>query len=50
MPAKKIKAKRKRNCRNPKQLLFKSKAAATKYAKAHGAKRFSIKKLKRGRA
>ena len=40
----------KRNCRNPKQLLFKSKAAAVAYARAHGAKKFSVKKLKRGRA
>jgi hypothetical protein len=35
--------------RNPRQLLFKSRAAAVKYAKAHGAKRFSVKKLERGR-
>jgi hypothetical protein len=34
---------------NPQQLLFKSKAAAVAYAREHGAKRFSVKKLKRGR-
>ena len=37
----------KRNGRNPKQLLFKSKAAAIKYAREHGAKRFSVRKLRR---
>jgi hypothetical protein len=31
------------------QVLFKSRAAAVKYAKAHGAKRYSVKKLARGR-
>jgi hypothetical protein len=30
-------------------LLFKSRAAAVKYARTHGAKRFSVKKLARGR-
>jgi hypothetical protein len=35
--------------KNPVQLLFKTRAAALKYAREHGAKRFSIKKLKRGR-
>jgi hypothetical protein len=36
--------------RNPGgSLLFRSRAAALKYAREHGAKRFSIKKLKRGR-
>jgi hypothetical protein len=34
--------------RNPRQLLFKSKAAAVAYAKSHGAKKFSVRKLKRG--
>jgi hypothetical protein len=49
--AKKRKAKRRANCRkNPKQLLFRTKKAAAAYAKAHGAKRFSVRKLKRGRA
>jgi hypothetical protein len=43
------KKRKKRNCRNPKQMLFKSKAAAVKYAREHGAKRFSVKKLKKGR-
>jgi hypothetical protein len=47
------KKRKKRNCKrrskNPKQMLFKSKAAAVKYAKAHGAKRFSVKKLKKGK-
>jgi hypothetical protein len=49
--AKKAK-KRKRNAKhrkNPKQLLFRSKKAARAYAKAHGAKKFSIRKLKKGR-
>lgn len=31
------------------QLLFKSRAAAVKYAKSHGAKRYSVKKLARPR-
>jgi hypothetical protein len=31
------------------QVLFKSRAAAVRYAKAHGAKRYSVKKLARGR-
>jgi hypothetical protein len=31
------------------QLLFKSRAAAVKYARAQGAKRYSVKKLARGR-
>ncbi len=36
--------------RNPAgALLFRTRAAALKYAREHGAKRFSIKKLKRGR-
>lgn len=35
---------------NPKQLLFRTKAAALKYAREHGAKKFSVRKLKRGRA
>jgi hypothetical protein len=35
--------------KNPKQLLFRSKKAARAYAKAHGAKKFSIRKLKKGR-
>ena len=34
---------------NPKQLLFRTAKAARAYAKAHGAKRFSIRKLKKGR-
>lgn len=34
---------------NPTQLLFKTKAAARKYAKDHGAKKYSIKKVKAGR-
>lgn len=34
---------------NPRQLLFKSKAAALKYAREHGAKRFSIRNVKAGR-
>lgn len=34
---------------NPRSLLFKTRAAALKYARDHGAKRFSIRKLKRGR-
>jgi hypothetical protein len=37
------------NKRNPKQLLFRSRQAALVYARAHGAKKFSIKKLSRGR-
>ncbi len=35
--------------KNPKQMLFKTKAAAVKYARNHGAKKFSVRKLKRGR-
>jgi hypothetical protein len=35
--------------KNPSALLFRTRAAALKYAREHGAKRFSIKKLKRGR-
>lgn len=35
--------------KNPAGLLFKTRSAALKYAREHGAKRFSIKKLKRGR-
>jgi hypothetical protein len=34
---------------NPSQLLFRTRAAALKYAREHGAKKFSIKKLKRGK-
>ncbi len=35
---------------NPRgSLLFRTRAAALKYAREHGAKKFSIKKLKRGR-
>jgi hypothetical protein len=37
------------NKRNPKQMLFKSRSAATAYARAHGAAKFSVKKLKRGK-
>lgn len=33
---------------NPIQLLFSTKAAALKYAREHGAKKFSIRKLKSG--
>ena len=47
MPAKK-KSKRKRVA-NPKQLLFPTRKAAAKYARANGAKKFSVKKLKRGK-
>ncbi len=49
--AKKTK-KRKRHAKhrkNPKQLLFRTKAAALAYAKAHGTKKFSVRKLKKGR-
>jgi hypothetical protein len=49
--AKKAK-KRNRNAKhrkNPKQMLFRTKKAARAYAKAHGAKKFSIRKLKKGR-
>ena len=35
--------------KNP-QLLFHTRAAALKYAREHGAKNFSVRKLKRGRA
>jgi hypothetical protein len=35
--------------KNPAALLFRTRKAALKYAREHGAKRFSIKKLKRGR-
>ncbi len=35
--------------KNPRRLLFKTRAAALKYAREHGAKQFSIKKLKRGK-
>jgi hypothetical protein len=38
-----------RTKKNPKQLLFRTKNAARAYAKAHGAKKFSIRKLKKGR-
>lgn len=45
--------KRKRNskhrAKNPKQMLFRTKKAAHAYAKAHGAKKFSVRKLKRGK-
>jgi hypothetical protein len=34
--------------KNPHQLLFRTRAAAAKYAKEHGAKRYSIRKLRRG--
>jgi len=45
------KKRKKRNCksRNPKQMLFRSKKAARAYAKAHGQKVLSIRKLKKGR-
>jgi hypothetical protein len=46
-PRRRKAARTKRNCRNPKQLLFRTKAAAVAYAKAHGAKKFSVRKLKR---
>lgn len=36
--------------RNPRSLVFRTKAAALKYARSHGVKKFSIRKLKRGRA
>ena len=41
---------RKMIARNPRggQLLFSSKAAAVKYAREHGAKKYSVRKLKRG--
>jgi hypothetical protein len=39
---------RKTHNRNPTQLLFRTKKAARAYAKAHGAKKFSIRKLKKG--
>jgi hypothetical protein len=35
--------------KNPSALLFRTRAAAVRYARAHGAKRYSVKKLKRGR-
>jgi hypothetical protein len=35
--------------KNPVQLLFRTKASALKYAREHGAKRFSIRKVKAGR-
>jgi hypothetical protein len=35
---------------NPVQLLFRTRVAAVKYARSHGAKKFSVRKLKRGRA
>ena len=35
--------------KNPVQLLFRTKASALKYAREHGAKRFSIRKMKAGR-
>jgi hypothetical protein len=35
--------------KNPRQLLFRTKASALKYAREHGAKKFSIIKLKAGR-
>ncbi len=34
---------------NPGNLLFRTRAAALKYAREHGAKRFSIRKVKAGR-
>ncbi len=40
---------KKRSSKNPKQLLFRTKSAARAYAKAHGVKKFSVRKLKRGR-
>ena len=50
MAAKKRRTKRRANHRkNPKQLLFRTKKAAAAYAKAHGAKSFSVRKLKRGK-
>ncbi len=36
-------------CKKNGPLLFKSRAAAVKYARTHGAKRYSVKKLQRGR-
>jgi hypothetical protein len=47
--SKKTKEERKARRGNPRQLLFRTRAAALKYAREHGAKRFSIKKLKRGK-
>jgi hypothetical protein len=44
--------KRKRHAKhrkNPRQLLFRTAKAARAYAKAHGAKKFSVRKLKRGK-
>ena len=43
-----VRAKKRRN--NANQLLFSTRAAALKYAREHGAKNFSVRKLKRGRA
>ncbi len=34
---------------NPQSMLFRTRAAALKYAREHGAKRFSIRKVKAGR-
>jgi hypothetical protein len=34
---------------NPRPLLFRTRASALKYAREHGAKRFSIRKVKAGR-
>ena len=45
------KRKPKKSASNPRgQLLFSTRAAAVKYAREHGAKKFSVRKLKRGRA
>lgn len=40
-----------KDLRNPRGsvLLFRSRAAAVKYAKSHGAKKFSVRKLRRGK-
>ena len=39
--------KAKRNPARRGQLLFRTRAAAVKYAKSHGAKRYSVRKLRR---
>jgi hypothetical protein len=43
------KSTRRKPAKNPRQLLFRTKKAAVKYARAHGAKKFSVRKLKRAR-
>ena len=43
------KKRKRKNCRNPKQMLFRTRKAAVAFAKKNGARKYSVRKLKRGK-